>query len=105
MITHGVILSGSQTGEARELIEGLGNRGLLGWQVYVVLRAGEAHTIIFDIPEGQLGKLPADDQGPYLGDDVSGHAFAEVDDHLLRQLVEQGDEAYIIQGPEGGTTQ
>lgn len=100
MITHGVILPGSQVDEAKGLMVSLAERGVLGWQVYVVVKGEDVVTMVFDVPDTELGKLPSDEDGPYLGDEHSGHAFTAIEDEQVRGLASTGDSTYIIQGPQ-----
>lgn len=38
---------------------------------------------IFRIPEADLDKLPKDEDGPYLGDDTSGHTLSKLRDEVF----------------------
>lgn len=40
---------------------------------------------IFRIPEADLDKLPKDEDGPYFGDDNSGHSLSKSPDQLFEE--------------------
>lgn len=79
---YGCILPSGNAGEFSKLDDELIKRGI-AFGVANMPNGGR----IYKIPEDQLHKLPQDEQGPYLGDDDSGHTIYPIDGELVKTWV------------------